>query len=507
MKEIEKVNYLKEINFGDIDANSDPNLENYFIDNHYWKRIIEDPIYYIVGKKGTGKSAIYQFLSQESSKYGACFSNRDFGDFPFEKIMGLSDDGFSKPNQYQSIWLHLILDIFIDLVIRNEKSDTYNVYYQELQKYHKTCIGDTVNLHKDSLSRVRKNGGELELSGYGLSASLGSEYSSTQIIGSEDKNISRINSQLWSQLEQYLISRIEDTPFIIQFDRLDDTYNQYSELESYYQLIISLLKVVYRINNNLRIKRIDNVKVIVYIRSDIIKEISKRDSESARWNDFMYQINWAIINQNDWTNAPLMKLVNKRIESSLKKRITFSDLFDKDSIDLRNYDSATGRIGTKQDVFKYIVEKTFHRPRDVIQFCKCIQKEIRDTDDCSCITYRNIKNAEKVYAYWFLHSEIYNEVNPIIKNIEDIFDLLKSMGSRPFSFSSFKKKYDNSIKYNFSMNAEKMVEYLYEIGILLNVNKNRNGLFQYKSIIRNQGKVDKNMKLMIHSGVWVGLNT
>ena len=51
MTDLEKFDYLKSIDFGDIDANADPNLERYFIDNDYWSEIIEKSIYYVIGKK------------------------------------------------------------------------------------------------------------------------------------------------------------------------------------------------------------------------------------------------------------------------------------------------------------------------------------------------------------------------------------------------------------------------------------------------------------------------
>lgn len=46
-----KVDLFSKVDFGDIDANADPNLDKYFIDNGYWNSIIDSPIYYVIGKK------------------------------------------------------------------------------------------------------------------------------------------------------------------------------------------------------------------------------------------------------------------------------------------------------------------------------------------------------------------------------------------------------------------------------------------------------------------------
>ncbi len=506
MTEKEKVEVLKKVNFGDIDANADPNLDKYFIDNNYWERIVESPIYYVVGKKGTGKSAIYQYLFKVAYNKGVIFSNRDFGDFPFEKIIQLSDDSFSKPNQYQSIWEHLILNIFIDMIIKNEVADE-NECYKQLKKYYDICIGDTVNLHKESLAKVQKTSFSLVLSKLGITPSIDQENELSQILGSGDSNISAINKRLISLIETYLTTRNDNSSYIIQFDRLDDTYNQYTDVETYYQMIISLLKIVYAINNRFRFKNINNVKIIVYLRSDIIGEIGKRDSESARWDDYTYKISWAIINKNDWENPLLLQVVNKRISTSIDENISFFDIFETEKIDMRNYDLLAKKLSKNtQDVFKYIIDKTFHRPRDLVQFCKYIQKEVCETSGCEKITFRNVKNAEKKYAFWLINSELSNEINPIIKDVDTLWELLVSIGRQPFSATRFKEKY-NQVDSSSLLPCEKLIEYLYDVGVFVNVQFDKYHNMIFRSAVRNEGKVNKQSQLMIHPGVWIGINS
>jgi len=286
-----------------------------------------------------------------------------------------------------------------------------------------------------------------------------------------------------------------DRKFVIQFDRLDDNYNQYQDVEQYFQAIISLFKVVYFINQTFRQKQINNSKIIVYIRSDIFNELSSRDAESARWDDYRFLINWAILNRDDWDNPLLLQMINKRIESSLSNHITFNNLFD--DVDLKN------SKGKKLDVFKYIIEKTFHRPRDIIQFCKYIQEEVNDTNK---LYFRTIKNAEKKYSFWLVKKEISNEINPILRNVEPVFELLKLLGARSFSLSDFHSRY-RSVK-DIKMESEKLAMFLYDVGIFQNVEiiKSYPRQVRIRSIIRNAGKFDRNMKIRIHEGVWQGLN-
>ena len=505
MEESKKVELFNQIDFGDVDANADPNLDQYFIDNNYWDNIIKKPVYYVAGKKGTGKSALYKMMKKFAQEEGVMISNCDFGDFPFNKLMKLDDDDFSKPNQYQSIWELVILNQLIALVIKSESSDKSNIYYKKLNEYFEQFLGETVELHKVSLSHVKKREGSLCLSNAILDAKAARENERTTVYGDAYNNISAINRSLLDTLLNYF--KITNNPaFIVQFDRLDDTYNQYSEIDTYLQVIISLMKIVYKINNSFRSAGIDMVKTIVYLRSDIIDEIGKRDAESARWEDFTYTLNWAIINKSDWKNPKLKEVINRRIITSLNTDMNLDNLLDSKTIRIYRTEHGIERKSTNQymDVFQYMIELTMHRPRDVIKFCKCIQEELLTSGDTK-ITYRTIKNAEKTFCYWLVNAEISNEINPVVSNIDELYKFLRTLGSKPFSFSDFYLRYKNFEEQFEDMDRDELIDYLYEVGILMNFNFNKGKLY-LKSKIRNKGKVDRSMKLLIHAGVWKGIN-
>ena len=57
-----------------------------------------------------------------------------------------------------------------------------------------------------------------------------------------------------------------------------------------------------------------------------------------------------------------------------------------------------------------------------------------------------------------------------------------------------------------NMNANDLINYLYETGIILNIDLSKRPPL-FRSIIRNNGKLDRNQKMIIHSGVWKGLNS
>ncbi len=314
---------IKKINFGEIDGYGDPNLEKYFLDNGYWDRIINDKVFFVVGKKGTGKSSIYRMIECESYKKGCLVVNKDFGEFPFEKLLKLQDDNFAKPNQYQTIWKNVIYNLFVQAIAKLDVED--NDYYKEIKDYQVMYLGNAVDLHKDIISRVTKNQGSLCLGGLGIEHGREMLHSYKY----DEKNITSINSTLCDLIVNYFMTTQSSNKIIVQFDRLDDNYNQYQDIEEYYQAIISLFKAVYNFNQQLRSKSIHNAKVVLYIRSDIMKSMASRDAESARWDDFRFDLDWKINRMKDVYQSNLYKMVEKRIQTSCKELSTktFNDIY------------------------------------------------------------------------------------------------------------------------------------------------------------------------------------
>ena len=498
LSETEKKALLEAIDFGDIDGYGDPNLDHYFLDNEYWNKITNEDTFFVAGRKGTGKSAIYRMIEEQSMEKGAIVHNTDFGDFPFNRLLSLSDDGFSRPNQYQSIWRYMIFSDFARLLSLNPvEGDENNRHFQELDQFVSLCIGKSiVDLYRDILSHTTKTG-------YGLSSSRlnssvekekATHYNLTQC-----RDISELNQRLKETLIDYFTTCGVNRKIYIQFDRLDDNYNALQKTDDYLCAIASLLKVAYSFNLELRKRKITSARIIVYIRDDILMEISKIDAESARWEAFTYFIDWTISNTHEYPTSELYAMINKRISASTPNTdVDFDQIFNEEAINLR---------GKKQETynpFRYILDRTMHRPRDVIQFCKKIQKEATRRKKLDATT---IRTAEREYCTWLVYEELQNEINPVIDNIDDLYQLLRELGRHSFSLNDFYAKTKNfCATQRKKTTPEELARLLYEAGILQNINTLKTGFTRRRTSFRNVGPLDKSMKLIIHPGVWRGIN-
>ncbi len=487
------IDLIRNVDFGEIDGYGDPNLGKYFLDNGYWEKIVDDKVFFVVGKKGTGKSSIYRMIEHEAFTNGCIVVNKDFGDFPFERLLQLNDDNFSRPNQYQTIWKNVIYNLFIQNIAKIE-NDESNEYFTEIKEYCNAFLGTrAVDLHKDIISNTTKANGSLVAHGLGM----GFENESSCSYKFQNENISTINSTLLDLITNYFITTSSTSKIIVQFDRLDDNYNQYQSLEEYYQAIISLFKAVYGFNQHLRSKSIENAKVVLYIRSDIMKAMASRDAESARWDDFRLDLSWNINNMRDIYDSDLFKMVNKRIKTSGKgyEAVSFSTVFDIDRPTLLS-------CGIKIDLFKALVYQTLFRPRDLINLLKILQKQICIYGSFSEAMYND---ALKKYSNWLVNTELANEINPVLQDdYKFVIELLRLCGSRNMNLTSFTFRY-KSVNHDFKMTPLELLEYLYSVGMIENCWKNKAGKYMHRSVFRNYGDFERSLSFRIIPSVWNGL--
>ena len=481
---------IRKIDFGEIDGYGDPNLEKYFLDNGYWNKIINDKIFFVVGKKGTGKSSIYQMIEKESFSNGCIVINKDFGEFPFEKLLRLQDDNFAKPNQYQTIWRNVIFNLFVQAISKLPEDN--NAYYTEIKAYNDMYLGNAVELHKDIISKTIKKEGTLLF--HGIGAGAAKETGATYKYNEE--NITAVNASLNDLIVNYFLTSDSERKIVIQFDRLDDNYNQYQDLEEYYQAIISLFKVVYTFNQLLRSKNIFNAKVVLYIRSDIIRAMASRDAESARWDDFRMDLFWGVNNIREIYQSDLYKMVDKRIKASCK------ELADKSFRNIFYVPNSVNYGERRKDLFKSLVLQTLFRPRDLINLLKTLQKEINKSRTFNEQVYNETL---KKYANWLVNTEIANEINPILRDdYKYVIELLRLCGSKDLSVKTFTERY-NSVKHEFKLSPLELLEFLYSVGIIENTWKAGDGRYMHRSIFRNEGDFDRNLQLKIIPAVWNGL--
>ena len=74
---------------------------------------------YVIGRKGAGKTAICKFLESQR-KHDIFTAKLSFKNFPFNLLYEHSDNQYTRPSQYISLWNYIIYSSICREMARNE---------------------------------------------------------------------------------------------------------------------------------------------------------------------------------------------------------------------------------------------------------------------------------------------------------------------------------------------------------------------------------------------------
>lgn len=246
-----KESLLTEIGNWTRDARAEDN------DRYFWHlsevdRIERGNKFFVIGRKGSGKTAICEYFSRK--KAHDQFAERlSFKNFPFNELYSQKDHGFTTPNQFITIWKFVIYSTICRMMIRNESVPL------EIRNKLEALYGEDQPL---SRRITRWIGKEFGASLFGISGKV------ERAQGAVDREwIQRVDF-----LEDLIIEHAGDAHYLVLFDELDEDYREIKEnFESteYISLITSLFKAVHDVRATFISSDRRNVLPIVFLRDDI----------------------------------------------------------------------------------------------------------------------------------------------------------------------------------------------------------------------------------------------
>ena len=115
------IELLEEIEDWKLEAKLE-NSHRYFYYTKIVDRLSKGKKSYVIGRKGTGKTAISEYLS-EISDFDVFAQKLTFKNFPFNSLYEITDSGYTSPNQYITLWKYLIYSTICKLLSTNENLD------------------------------------------------------------------------------------------------------------------------------------------------------------------------------------------------------------------------------------------------------------------------------------------------------------------------------------------------------------------------------------------------
>lgn len=376
--------------------------------------IVQGNRYFVIGRKGSGKTAIAQHLA-ELTEHNVFSARLSFKNFPFNILYSLENNReYTAPNQYISMWKYLIYSYLCKQMIENENIDLG--IRNKLAKLY----GDSTEISLNKLiERWTSKAFGLEVLGVGFNYER--ERFAEEVTWIDTIEI----------LERVILDYCDDSQYYFLFDELDEDYKEFTtqdESRNYMCMLTSLLKAVQQIRSTFDVAQ-KNIFPIVFLRSDIYAQL--KDADKNKWRESLIDLEWN----------------TSKIKNMLAHRICVA--MDMPETDFENiwsvlFSRAKVKMGNNQnremDIFSYIERSTEMRPRDFVQYIKECVELAKERQEFPVLP-ETVKEADDSFSE-YLKGETIDELFPILPEIDEILGLLSTIRKQSFGAAVFEKEYN-----------------------------------------------------------------
>lgn len=464
---------------GDTTAENDTAmLVDAFVATADFRTLIEsDDRTVVVGRRGTGKSALYlqlqRYWKDDKKAIVLCFSPEDSEIIGFRSLLKPFSTSFNLARaSTRLLWRYAML-----MEIANYFKGNYKVS-------HLIKDDELINQH---LLRWNATKGNLLTRCRAIAKAFLSLQSPEEAVGDLPGNLDL------SQIEERVLDVIgrSDRRFILLMDRLDEGYEPDPVGIG---IITGLVYASIELN-----KRSGKIRPIIFLRDNIYRAVAKEDPDYSRnIEGQVMRLHW------DW--AQLLVLATSRMKVSFKINL------EKDQ---RIWDRCTAGDLQGRDGFKRCLQFTLYRPRDLLSLLNeayfCASRDGRSTAVLSDLEYA--ARAISVARLEDLWKE-YQKVFPSIQFMTNAFangepefratdasELLESV------VSNLKDESEHSVASDIRLlEVSGVLQGLYSVGFL-GVHEAANSAFTFCHDGRTPDKafIDDE-RLLIHPCYWLGLN-
>lgn len=364
-------NSTKGFYFGSSEAEAEnisgSGLVDYFEDYLSVLDQLEAGRFIFTGRKGVGKSAIAKYIHDTSGETEDSFAFIiRINDIDIERI--IQSDSLEQIN-FSFIFEWLILVNMIKLIVKNNCTK-YTKEYDKLKRFLDINSG-VVNIDEFQFVEGKKhNGGEVKIAVLRhVFEGVLKKYFDAKVDKAPFFKLIPALKDILKIVLDYDANKVLE--FWLLFDDLDINFNVNNQIDK--NKIMELIRISKFYNNE--IFRNNQAKVLLFLREDICDSIIPNFPDSSKiFSSYDINLNWYsqyLFSTGNECEIALKRLVNKRIELNFNNhKIQYSGdpwdyLFQPTCVPYYN----------GKTVFKYLLDFTFYRPRDIITFLSTMSNE------------------------------------------------------------------------------------------------------------------------------------
>jgi len=435
-----KVVALRDLDFGPVAAEKDFDLPKYFVETPYYKRAQRGDRTLFLGRRGSGKTAMFRILSDELKSPNNVVVKVAPRDYELLRLEGFLAEKFSTAHWrfvYGSIWRNVLLTEIVQAAI--EQHPSYLSPSRSLvrlvdfrdknEKLFQRPFTDRLTYIIEQLQTLRSH---------------------SQTNKNQEQVEQILKSIRFQKIEKILKEFVQEKRAYVLIDHLDESWS--TENEQTCLLLAALIHEADRLNTYLT----PGLRIIVFLRSDIFDVVKLRDSEIDKRSKDIIQ----------WNKTLLAEVVAKRIANAKG-----FDLADR-AVEEVWYSIFCSQVG-EENTISYIINHTLLRPRDVLQFCnRCLEEAQNQRHDY--VQEDDVLHAEGTYSedkildlcreYHISHPDLigllwlFKELPREIEELK-IGEIIEGAPNNPESLKEASGWVNNH-------STSQLIEFLYDIGFI-----------------------------------------
>jgi hypothetical protein len=506
---------LKDLYFGEVDAKyevisgDDNDIEKFFRsflipNNLVMNEFLDGKITYIIGLKGTGKTALLRYISLEAKHrgYNTCFIlfKTDFDKQIKQNIAHAAkvimtgynidehENGTNNEEDYALVWRYYLHK----QIVFNNNEETVFKHNGPWNKY-KSLISF---LEKDEdenylFPHIKKGAVKLNISAL--------EWVNVGIdMDWENKNDRTVKFSNYVKRIDNLFKKLShsDGKLYVFIDELELSFNTRKEFLRDTKIIAGLVIAIKQLYS-ICLENSFKIKFICALRSEIVKSVEITGNEiNKELEGFGTSISW---HQSGGAlkDHPLMKLIKKRLRTCEGESCIEPD----DQLFKKYFPQTIQTV----DAERFILELSWERPRDIVRLLSLATKRFPEDTTFSHEVFDTIRKDYASYSWSELSEELRAKYDvESLDAIKQIFiGIMSPFDLRDFENEIIQKKALYPKKINLLIekyDPKEILVDLYRIGVIGNFKGHRFSYKGYNDLILTQ-------PMMVHRALWTYFGT
>lgn len=453
-----------------VSAETDTELQSYFFKLPQIKKITDSKSWLVLGRKGVGKTAIYEYLKSTNpeSANGYHVISLNFSDYPWPAHQLYKESLAGELSAYQKSWRYLFFTKALAKLIDIKKlnGESLSPELKWAASYIKALCGSPDPSLKEiimsKISRLQK------IAGPGVDID-DIEFSVGEITFEDVAENKQLQSKLRANaftllayFEMIFSENCGNYKFLIVLDQLDENWLQ-GEIEEYSKVLINLVNVCRNISLDDSLSKA--IKIVPFLRTDIY--------QSLRFNDKnkLLQDSAIVIS---WDSDSLDDMFYERVKKYRPSNFNLDPAQKSGNL----FEVSFVRQGTPP--FKYVTRRSFFRPRDVIVYFNKI-RESHVQNASGKYSSNELYEADRE-ASASVYGELIDEWSNQFPEIERLFNVLQTIQVETFTFEEFSEKCLKEFKEVSEGGIREYIGFLFDNSI---IGQKKQGRWEYVCSMQN----------------------